>query len=147
MEIFYPVHNFTQVVSMLAMCGQFCQFWQLCLCILTPSRLATYFGYFSDILHVVYKHSPSAPYHLTQWRKQICRFVGANWVEYAKVPFNWGCESCVWIVWLHLIIFFWCYFLALNCIFFWLNHLSTHILFYWTVPVAVHWLDCFCLTV
>ena len=43
----------------------------LCLCILTSSNtsqiyMTEYFGYFSDILHVVNNHFPSVPYHLTR---------------------------------------------------------------------------------
>ena len=93
----------------------------LCLCILTPNNISetlmtAYFGYFSDILHVVHNHSSSARYHLTRWQKQTCRFASVIWVEHSKVLFDWGCESCVWIVWQYLLGFFWCYFLALDCI-------------------------------
>ena len=104
----------------------------LCLCILTSNNvsqihMAAYFGYFSDTLHVLHIHFLSASYHLIRWRKQICRFVSAIWVEHSMVLWDWGCESFVWIVWQYLISFFWCYFLSLNCT-----------LFVWTICLPVY---------
>ena len=95
----------------------------LCLCILTSSKISeiymtAHFGYFSDILHAVQNHSSSASYHFTWWRKQTCRFVSVIWVEHSKMFCDWSFKSCVWIVWQYLIEFFWCCFLALNCILF-----------------------------
>ena len=103
--------------------------------------MTAYFGYLSDLLHVVHNQSPSAPYHLTRWLKQICRFVGFIWVEYAKVPFDCGCESYVWIVFNKF--FGGVLFSSFELHIVWLNHLSTHMLFDWTIPVAVHWLNRF----
>ena len=95
----------------------------LCLCILTLSNISeiymiAYFRYFSDILHVAQNHSPSAPYHFTRWQNQTCLFVSVIWVGHSKVLCDWGCQSCVWIVWRYLIGFVFCYFLALYCILF-----------------------------
>ena len=105
--------------------------------------MTAYFGYFSDISHVVHNHSPSAPYHLTQWWRQIFCFVDIIWVEYAKVPFYWGCESWVWIAWLYLIYFFLVLFSSFELHIVWSNHLSTCILFDWTVPIAIYSLNHF----
>ena len=60
----------------------------------------------------------------------------------SKVLCDWGCASCVRIVWLYLIgflVLFSCFELHIL----WLNRLSTSILFDWTVPVAVHLLNRF----
>ena len=110
----------------------------LLLCILTPSdtseiHMTAYFGYFSDILHVVHNHSPSA-----SWR-----IVSVICVEDSKVLYDRSCESCVWSVWEYLIGFFMVLFPTFELHIVWLNHLPTRILFDWTVPVAVHWLNRF----
>ena len=70
-------------------------------------------------------------------------FVSVIWVEHSKVLWDWGCESCVWIVWQYLIGFFLVLFSSFELHIIWLNRLSTSILFDWTVPVAVHWLNSF----
>ena len=72
------------------------------LCMLTSSNIseidrAAYFGYFSDILHIPHNLVPSAPYQLTQRKKQICPFVGGFGVECSKVLFDRDCESYVWV--------------------------------------------------
>ena len=95
----------------------------LCLNILTTTNISeiyrtAYFGYFSDILHISHNLVPSASYHLTRWQKQICRFISISWVKHSNRLYDWGCESCVWIVWQYLIGSFWYYFLAWNCILF-----------------------------
>ena len=103
----------------------------LCLCILISSNISeiymtAYFGYFSDILHVVHNHSPSTPYLLTRWPKQIYRLVDVIWVEYPKVPF----QLRLWVMCLDCVMClrsFWCYILALNCI-----------LFGWTICLPVY---------
>ena len=120
----------------------------LCLCILTSSNISeiymtAYFGYFSDILHVVYNHSPSVPYHLTWWRKQTCCFVSVIWVDHSKVLCDWGCDSCFLIAWQFLIGFSLVLFSSFELHIVWLNYLFIHILFDWTVAVAVHCLNRF----
>ena len=106
-KIFYPVQYFAQIVSMLAMFGQFF--------IYIFSRQATYLRYIGQhilstfVIYALHKHFPSASYHLTRWQKQICHFVSVIWVEHLKVLWDWGCKSCDWIVWQYLIGFFWCY--------------------------------------
>ena len=120
----------------------------LCLCILTSSNISeiymtAYFGYFSDILHVVYNHSPSVPYHLTWWRKQTCCFVSVIWVDHSKVLCDWGCDSCFLIAWQFLIGFSLVLFSSFELHIVWLNYLFIHILFDWTVAVAVPWLNRF----
>ena len=70
-------------------------------------------------------------------------FVRVIWVEHSKVPWDWGCQSCVWIVWQYLIGFSLVLFSSFELHIIWLNRLSTSILFDWTVPVAVHWLNSF----
>ena len=104
----------------------------LCIYILTSSNISeihmtAYFEYLCDKLYALHIHFPSASYHLTRWQKQICRFVSVIWVQHSKVLWDWGCESCASIIWQYLIGFFWCYFLALNCI-----------LFGWTVFLPVY---------
>ena len=69
--------------------------------------------------------------------------VSVIWVEHSKVLWDWGCESCVWIVWQFLIGVFLVLFCSFELHIIWLNRLSTGILFDWTVPVAVHWLNSF----
>ena len=120
----------------------------LYLYILRPSNISeiyrtAYFEYLCDILYALQKHFLSASYHLTPWQKQICCFVSVIWVEHSKVLWDWGCESCVWIVWQYLIGFFLVLFSSFELHIIWLNRLSTSILFDWTVPVAVHWLNSF----
>ena len=120
----------------------------LYLYILTSSHISeiymtAYFEYVCDILFALYIHFPSASYHLTQWQKQIYRFVSVIWVEHSKVLWDWSSESCVWIVWQYLIGLFLVLFSSFELHIFWLNRLSTSILFDWTVPVAVHWLNSF----
>ena len=102
----------------------------LCLCILMSSNISeiymtAYFGYFSDIVHVLHIHSPSTSYRLTRWRKKICLFVSVIWIEHSKVLWDWGCESCVWIVWQYLIGFFLVLFSSFKLHIIWLNHLFT----------------------
>ena len=98
---FYSVQYCTQIIRLLAVFGQFF------FCVLTSGNIPeiykkAYFGYLSGILHEPQNLVPNTPYHLTRWRKQICRFVGVIWFENSKMLCNWGCETRVWIVWRYL---------------------------------------------
>ena len=103
--------------------------------------MTAYFEYLCDILFALHIHFPSTSYHLTRRQKQICRFVSVIWVEHSKVLWDWGGESCVWIVWQYLTGFFLVLFSSFELHIIWFNRLSTSILFDWTVLVAVHWLN------
>ena len=67
-KIFYPVQYFTQIVSMLAMFGQFFIYIFSC----QATYLTACFEYLCDVLYALRIHFPSLFYHLTWWQKQIC---------------------------------------------------------------------------